>query len=143
VCRNGGLRGSGLCPVGPRVRQQYHLRRALGGPRGADTTCAELARAAGLGGYWMSWTSDPGTSPFKRFEKSVLPYRLLDGTQISPSWDRLTMDPPPPSESYIDSVIDTNEAGHPRDPTDVGGDAKPREAHPTPLVSVRCAPLCR
>ncbi|MDH4335379.1 MAG: hypothetical protein OEW24_09040 [Chloroflexota bacterium] len=90
---------------------------ALGGPRGADMTCAALAEAAGLGGYWMSWTSDPCTSPFKRFEKSELPYRLLDGTQISSSWDRLTMDPPPPGQAYIDSVIDTNEAGQLIDPT--------------------------
>ncbi|MGB5696513.1 MAG: hypothetical protein WBM46_12725 [Polyangiales bacterium] len=90
---------------------------ALGGPRGADMTCAALAEAAGLGGYWMSWTSDPCTSPFKRFEKSELPYRLLDGTQISSSWDRLTMDPPPPGQGYLDTVIDTNEAGQLIDPT--------------------------
>jgi hypothetical protein len=58
---------------------------ALGGPRGADQTCAELARAAGLGGHWFSWTSDPCTSPFKRFEKSTLPYRMVDGSEIAPS----------------------------------------------------------
>jgi hypothetical protein len=66
---------------------------ALGGPRGADQTCAALAEAAGLGGYWMSWTSDPCTSPFKRFEKSTLPYRMLDGVSIASSWDRLTNRP--------------------------------------------------
>ena len=67
---------------------------ALGGPRGADGTCADLAQAAGLGGYWFSWTSDPCTSPSRRFEESTLPYRMADGTEISASWDRMTMVPP-------------------------------------------------
>ena len=84
---------------------------ALGGPRGADMTCASLAQAVGLGGYWMSWTSDPCTSPFQRFEKSTLPYRMLDGTQVSASWDRLTMDPPPSGEGYADASINIDEAG--------------------------------
>jgi hypothetical protein len=84
---------------------------ALGGPRGADVICAELAESAGLGGYWMSWTSDPCTSPFKRFEKSTLPYRMIDGTEISSSWDRMTLDPPPPGTGYISAPIDTNEYG--------------------------------
>ena len=60
---------------------------ALGGPRGADQTCVDLARAAGLGGYWFSWTSDACTSPSQRFEQSTLPYRMVDGTEISPSWE--------------------------------------------------------
>jgi hypothetical protein len=84
---------------------------ALGGPRGADETCAELAEAAGLGGYWFSWTSDPCTSPFKRFEKSTLPYRMVDGSEISPSWDRMTMNPPPAGMGYIGTPIDMDEYG--------------------------------
>jgi hypothetical protein len=84
---------------------------ALGGPRGADRTCADLAEAAGLGGYWFSWTSDPCTSPFQRFEKSTLPYRMVDGTDISPSWHRMTLEPPPIGKGYLDSPIDLDEYG--------------------------------
>lgn len=70
---------------------------ALEGPRGADRICAELARAEGLGGYWFSWTSDTCTSPYKRFEKSTVPYRMVDGTQIAGSWDLLAN----PVESFV------------------------------------------
>ena len=84
---------------------------ALGGPRGADETCADLAEAAGLGGYWFSWTSDPCTSPIQRFEKSTLPYRMVDGSEISPSWDRMTMNPPPTGVGYIGTPIDMDEYG--------------------------------
>jgi hypothetical protein len=82
---------------------------ALGGPRGADITCAELAANAGLGGYWFSWTSDPCTSPYKRFEKSTLPYVMLDGTQIASSWDRLTNRPE--FENHLENNIDVDENG--------------------------------
>jgi hypothetical protein len=84
---------------------------ALGGPRGADALCAVAAEAAGLGGYWMSWTSDLCTSPFKRFEKSSgVPYYMLDGTKVSDSWTRMTM--PPPQSPLIDNPIDMNELGN-------------------------------
>jgi hypothetical protein len=84
---------------------------ALGGPRGADETCAELAEAAGLGGYWFSWTSDGCTSPSKRFEKSTLPYRMIDGAEVSSSWARMTMDPPPLGMGYLLNPIDMDENG--------------------------------
>ena len=101
---------------------------ALGGPRGADKTCAELAQAAGLGGYWMSWTSDPCTSPFKRFEKSTLPYRMIDGTEISSSWDRMTMDPPPTGMGYLSSSIDIDEYGDiPGTPQECNSSANPTQ----------------
>jgi hypothetical protein len=82
----------------------------LNRPRGGDRTCADLAQAAGLGGYWFSWTSDRCTSPFKRFERSALPYRLLDGVQIASSWDRLTNRPP--AEPYLENMIDLDENGN-------------------------------
>ena len=94
---------------------------ALGGPRGADGTCADLAFAAGLGGYWFSWTSDSCTSPFKRFEKSTLPYCMIDGTEISSSWLRMIMNPPPPGMGYLDNGIDLDEFGNPIDPTSLCG----------------------
>lgn len=81
----------------------------LNGPRGGDRTCADLAEEAGLGGYWMSWTSDPCTSPSKRFERSTLPYRLIDGVEIASSWLRLTNRPP--DESHIENPIDLDEYG--------------------------------
>ena len=101
---------------------------ALGGPRGADMICAELAESAGLGGYWMSWTSDPCTSPFKRFEKSTVPYRMIDGTEISSSWDRMTMDPPPPGMGYVSAPIDMNEYGEiPATPQECGSSVNPEQ----------------
>jgi hypothetical protein len=89
---------------------------ALDGPRGADGICADLAAEAGLGGYWMSWTSDRCTSPYKRFEKSTLPYRMIDGSQVSASWERMTMDPPPSGEGYLDKSIELDEFGTVRPP---------------------------
>jgi hypothetical protein len=88
VCVDGACEPAALVFVSSTVSDA-----ALGGPRGADRTCTDLAEAAGLGGYWFSWTSDSCTSPSQRFEKSTLPYRMADGTEISPSWDRMTMVP--------------------------------------------------
>jgi len=83
---------------------------ALGGPRGADKTCAFYAEQADLGGYWMSWTSDLCTEPYKRFEKqSGVPYYMFDGTKVSDSWTRMTS--PPPQTPYLDNPIDMNEFG--------------------------------
>ena len=82
---------------------------ALGGPRGADQTCADLAAAQGLGGYWFSWTSDTCTSPYKRFEKTTLPYRMVDGTQIASSWERLTN--PPVGEIPLEADFNVMENG--------------------------------
>jgi hypothetical protein len=107
VCVDGSCQAAALVFVSSTISDA-----ALEGPRGADETCAELAQAAGLGGYWFSWTSDPCTSPYKRFEKSTLPYRMLEGTQISSSWERLTMDPPPEGEPYLDNDFNMNEKGN-------------------------------
>lgn len=77
---------------------------ALGGPRGADMTCAELAEAEGLGGYWMSWTSNRCTSPAQRFERSAIEYRLLSGKVIADDWPDLVDD-------LITNPIDMDEMG--------------------------------
>ena len=113
VCVDGACTASGLTFVSSSWSDA-----ALGGPRGADKTCAELAEAAGLGGYWFSWTSDQCTSPFKRFERSEIPYRLLDGMQIASSWQRLTNRPP--DEAYLENQINSDEYGDP--PVVVSGD---------------------
>jgi hypothetical protein len=110
VCVDGGCVSSALVFL---TNEQFD--GALGGPRGADEICAETAEDAGLGGYWMSWTSDPCTSPYKRFEKRSdadgIPYRLMDGTQVSSSWVRMTMNPPPAGEAFLDNPIDMDESG--------------------------------
>ncbi|MGB8225141.1 MAG: hypothetical protein WCF10_21320, partial [Polyangiales bacterium] len=85
VCVDGACEDAALVFVSSRLSNA-----ALMGPRGADKICADLARAAGLGGYWMSWTSDECTSPVKRFEKSTIEYRLLNGDQIAAGWADLT-----------------------------------------------------
>ena len=99
-------------PSGLVFLSSFQSDAALRGPRGADQTCADIAEAAGLGGYWMSWTSDRCTSPLKRFEKSTIPYRMLDGTQVSSSWARMTMDPPPTGEGRLDNNIEIDEFGN-------------------------------
>ena len=106
VCVDGGCVPSGMVFL-----SSTRSDAALGGPRGADATCADLAASAGLGGYWFSWTSDPCTSPFKRFEKSTLPYRMIDGTEIASSWDRMTSKPPPSGMGYLFTPITTDENG--------------------------------
>ena len=64
----------GVCEDAAMVFVSSQLYTAdLNGPRGADKLCADLARDAGLGGYWMSWTSDECTSPQKRFHRSCEP----------------------------------------------------------------------
>jgi hypothetical protein len=100
VCVEGACEEAALVFVSSRQSDA-----ALGGPRGADKICADLARAAALGGYWMSWTSDACTSPQQRFEESTIPYRLLDGTLTAASWADLTDD-------YIENPIDIDEIGN-------------------------------
>jgi hypothetical protein len=124
VCIGGNCVAAALVFVSSSVSDA-----ALGGPRGADETCAKLADDADLGGYWFSWTSDPCTSPYKRFEKSILPYVMLDGTQIASSWDRLTNRPE--FGNHLENNIDIDENGDiPREvPT---GDACPGPQNTTP-----------
>lgn len=83
----------------------------LNGPRGADQICANLAESAGLGGYWFSWTSDSCTSPFKRFEKTTLSYRMLDGRPIASSWERLVLIVPPVGELPLANDFNMDENG--------------------------------
>ena len=62
----------------------------LGGVNGADTRCQNLANAEGLGGNWRAWVSTSSSSPSSRFNKSSVPYRLLDGTLVANDWNDLT-----------------------------------------------------
>ena len=96
----------GVCQDGALVfASSRQSDAALGGPRGADMICADLARAAGLGGYWMSWTSNSCTSPQTRFERPSITYRRMDGTPIATSWPDLT-------DGSIENPIDIDEMGN-------------------------------
>lgn len=63
---------------------------SLGGLAGADAVCQGLAAGAGLEGTYKAWLSDSASSPSNRFNKSSLPYQLVDGTTIALDWDDLT-----------------------------------------------------
>jgi hypothetical protein len=64
-----------------------------------------MAQEAGLGGHWMSWTSDLCTSPLKRFHKSNIEYRLMNGDQIAANWADLI-------DSELDREIRIDEDGN-------------------------------
>ncbi|MEM9383323.1 MAG: hypothetical protein AAGB93_25500, partial [Planctomycetota bacterium] len=106
VCVEGGCQSAALIFVSSSTSLAN-----LGGPRGADQTCADLAAEAGLGGYWFSWTSDSCTSPIKRFEKTTLSYRQLDGRPIASSWDRLVTPVPPIGELPLANDFNMDENG--------------------------------
>src|SRR6185312_5745160 len=62
-----------------------------GGALGMDKQCVGAATAAGLGGKWLSWTSDSTTTPAARFARSTVPYVLLDKqTVVAQNWAGLT-----------------------------------------------------
>ena len=63
----------------------------LGGLSGADQICQRHADKAGLPGKYMAWLGDASGSPNSRFNKSTLPYRLVDGsTVVANNWTDLT-----------------------------------------------------
>ena len=99
VCVDGACEEAALVFVSSEL-----FTAALEGPRGADQICAELAREAGLGGYWMSWTSDECTSPQKRFHRSEIEYRLINGDQVAADWNDLI-------DSELDREIRIDENG--------------------------------
>ncbi len=76
----------------------------LGGIAGADAKCQALADGAGLGGTWLAWLSDLGTSPGARFVHSTVPYALVGGSTIASDWTDLT-------DGTIAVPIDHDETG--------------------------------
>lgn len=62
----------------------------LGGISGADTSCQNLATAAGLSGNFKAWLSDGSSSPDTRFKKLNIPYKLVNGVTIANNWADLT-----------------------------------------------------
>jgi hypothetical protein len=61
----------------------------LAGAVGADEKCRIFAAAARLGGDWRAWVTVAGNPVFARFEKSQVPYRLLDGRTVALGWTDL------------------------------------------------------
>jgi hypothetical protein len=85
VCATGGCVAARRAFVSSTV-----VQAAFGGYAGADTKCQQLAVAAGLGGTWMAWVSDKNSSPSARFTQATVPYALVTGTVVAPSWSGLT-----------------------------------------------------
>lgn len=61
----------------------------LGGIEGADLLCNAQAAAADLKGVYLSWLSNATTSPSERFNRSTIPYVLVDGTIIANNYSSL------------------------------------------------------
>ncbi len=55
----------------------------------ADARCQTLATAAKLGGTWKAWLSVNGAAAKDRLEHATVPYRLLDGTVVTSTFDDL------------------------------------------------------
>lgn len=74
----------------------------LGGLAGADMICVAAATSASLGGKWKAWLSSSTVSASSRLEHAVVPYQLLDGTQVAADWTALI-------SGTIDHVINLDE----------------------------------
>jgi hypothetical protein len=97
---------TGTCVPARRVFVTSHTYDGkLGGHVGADATCQSLAMSAGLGGTWMAWISDSGSSPNRRFIKATVAYRLLDGTLVAATWTALA------SGNKLSAAIDRDQTG--------------------------------
>ena len=78
---------------------------SFSGVFGADGICQTQANAAGVSGTYLAWISDANTSsPAARFTRSVMPYVLIDGTQIAGNWTGLT-------GGTLEHAIDLTETG--------------------------------
>jgi len=76
----------------------------LGSATGGDAACQALADAQSLGGTWMAWLSDSGTSPDARFAANSDGYILLDGTLVASDYVDLT-------DGALAALINMNELG--------------------------------
>jgi hypothetical protein len=63
---------------------------SMGGLAGADALCQTRATAAGLPGTYRAWLADGTGSPSTRFNRSTVPYVLVNGTTVANSWTDLT-----------------------------------------------------
>ncbi len=70
----------------------------------ADALCQAEADAAGLYGTFMAWLSDSTDSPSTRFNTTLAPYTLVDGTEVAADWSSLT-------SSNLQSAISQSASG--------------------------------
>jgi hypothetical protein len=97
--------GGGPAPAAPLrvfVSKANYPTTAFGSAAGADALCQ--ASAGALGGTWLAWLSDSGTSPAARFTRNAAPYLLVDGTQVADNWGDLT-------DGSLDHAIDLDQDG--------------------------------
>ncbi len=76
------------------VTSKTYQGGTLGGLKGADARCQELAAKAGLPGEYRAWLSEGVLSPATRFSKGPLPYILPPNAQgdselVAASWAEL------------------------------------------------------
>lgn len=76
----------------------------LGGLDSADAICQVLADNSMLDGRYKAWLSDAIQSPSTRFNRSDVPYELVDGTQVAANYDDLV-------DGTIQNTIDLTEGG--------------------------------
>jgi hypothetical protein len=81
-----------LCVSGKRVFvSSMTFTGNMGGIGQADIACGAMASNAFLGGTWRAWLSDRNNSLASRFNKSLVPYILVDGTEIAPTFAALSL----------------------------------------------------
>lgn len=89
---NGVCDGGGACAAARYVFVTAAAFNAnFGNTMMADKTCQTAADAAGLGGTWLSWTSDSQSSPTTRFTKSLVPYKRLDESIVANNFTELAL----------------------------------------------------
>ncbi len=100
--------GQASCGGNPKERLVFALQVPdgnLGKVTGADTFCTK-AKTFGIRGNYLAWIADtdPSTDPESRFERSPVPYVMVDGSRISDNWDDLV-------DGTIDNPINLNSLG--------------------------------
>ncbi|MFM7297985.1 MAG: MopE-related protein, partial [Planctomycetota bacterium] len=81
--------GGGTCSRYAFVTSTMHTGN-LGGLAGADSICQTRATAAGLPGTYRAWIGTSAGSPATRFNRSTVPYVLVNGTVVANNWTDLT-----------------------------------------------------
>ncbi len=62
----------------------------VGGVRGADRACNDLAQTADLPGTYKAWLSDTNHAPVTTFVRNPGPYVRTDGATVANNWSDLT-----------------------------------------------------
>lgn len=97
--------GSGTCGACTVFVTSTFYGGNLGGLNGADTTCQQVARGAGLPGVYRAWLSSSTQGPAARFTRAIVPYILPGGQVVAGNWADLTSGRP------LDHAIDHAETG--------------------------------